>query len=62
MNSEFYRQTEVNLSIDVQTFKTCNEAVMAVKTYKHSQSTQTMEIYLVPPTEVSLFDSQYLNS
>ncbi len=32
---------------------------MALKVYKHWQSAQTMVIYLVPPTEVSLLDSQY---
>ena len=36
-------------------FETCNEAVMAMKAYKQCQSAQTMVIYLVPSTEVSLF-------
>ncbi len=35
---------------------------MTMKAYKHWQSAQTMVIYLVPPTEVSLLDSQYLKS
>ena len=35
-------------SIVIQTFETCNEAVMAVKAYKHCQSAKTMEIYIVP--------------
>ncbi len=41
--------------IDIQTFETRNEAVMVMKAYKHCQSVQTMVIYLVSPTEVSLF-------
>ncbi len=28
--------------IDIHTFETCNEAVMAVKAYTHCQSTQAM--------------------
>ncbi len=35
---------------------------MAMKAYKHWQSAQTMVIYLVTQTEVSLFDSLYLKS
>ncbi len=46
-------------SIEIQTFETCTEAAMA---YKHCQSAQAMEIWLVPLTEVSLFDFQYLKS
>ncbi len=49
-------------SIDIQTFETCIEVVMAVKAYKHCQAAQELEISLVPQTEVSLFDSQYLKS
>ena len=33
-----------------------------MKAYKQCQSAQTMVIYLVPSTEVSLFDSQYLKT
>ncbi len=40
----------------IQTFETCNEPLMAVYAYKHCQSVQTIEIYLVSPTEVSLID------
>ena len=39
-------------------FETCNEAVMAMKAYKQCQLAQTMVVYLVPPTEVSLLESQ----
>ncbi len=35
---------------------------MAIKAYKQCHLAQTMVIYIVPQTEVSLFDSLYLKS
>ncbi len=45
-------------SIDTQTLETSNEAVLAMKAYKQCELAQTMVIYLLRPTEVSLIDSQ----
>ena len=67
-NYNEFRMLQTNRSkfdwfpIDIHTFETCNEDVMAVKTNKQYQLVQTMVIYLLPPTKVSLLDSQYLKS